>query len=370
MPDVVVIGAGIAGLSAAAELASDCSVRVLEMERTPAHHASGRSAALLIPSYGPPDIRRLTRASLEWFHTAGHGQSEVEVISHRYIMYASDEASLGHLHGLIDVMGDAGGHLELIDAAETRRLCPALRSDWVMAGAVDDGAHDMDVAAIIDVYRRALHRRGGRLDTDHKVTALNRTEDGWDVVTTGGDVSCDVVVNAAGAWVDAVAATAGIRPLGFEPKRRTIAISKPEAGADPGEAFVADAGEEFYFGREAGGLLLSPADATPSEACDAKPEQIDIAYAIDRINTATDLGLRTVTASWAGLRTFSPDGEIVIGPDPTDPTFIWCGGQGGYGIHTCPAAARATAAIALGNELPDDLTATGLTTRALSPARF
>ncbi len=370
MPDIVVIGAGIAGLSAAAELAEHCSVRVLEMEQAPTHHATGRSAALFIPTYGPPPIRRLTAASRSWFESRGAGRSDVALMKHRNVMYASDEDNVGHLADLVSNMGDAGGHLERIDAAAARELCPALRPDWVVAGGVDSDAHDLDVAAIVDVYRRLLSERGGQIDTDRRVTALDRTASGWVLATTSEAVECDLVVNAAGAWVDEVAVSAGLMPLGFEPKRRTIAVSKPVAGVDPGAAFVAHANEEFYFGAEPGGVLFSPADETPSNPCDAKPEEIDIAYAIERINEATNLGLRSVQSSWAGLRTFGADGSIVIGPDPAEPTFIWCGGQGGYGIHTAPAAAQATAALTLGADLPPDLTAAGLTPESLSPARL
>lgn len=370
MPDVVVVGAGIAGLSAAAELAAECTVRVLETESAPTHHATGRSAALFIPTYGPPTVRRLTAASRGWFESNGNGRSDVGLMSHRYVMFATDQANLGRLEDRVSSMGDAGGHLERIDAAEARAICPALRPEWVVAGGVDSDAHDLDVAAIVGLYRRLLSERGGHVHTDQRVTALSRTASGWALETTAGDVTCDLVVNAAGAWVDEVAESAGVAALGFEPRRRTIAVSRQAQGCDPGKAFVAHANEEFYFGAEPGGVLFSPADETPSEPCDAKPEEVDIAYAIERINEATSLGLRSVQASWAGLRTFGADGSVVIGPDPAEPTFVWCAGQGGYGIHTAPAAAQATAAVALGTSLPKHLTEAGLTIAALGPNRF
>jgi D-arginine dehydrogenase len=368
--DIVVIGAGIAGLSAAAELAPSCSVAVVEMESMPAHHATGRSAALYIPSYGPPAIRRLTSASREWFDTGGHGRSETTLISPRAVMYASGEEHLDHLDALVTSMGDAGGTLHPLSAAETLAMCPALRDDWVVAGGIDQDASDLDVAAIVDVFRRQLRSAGGSINVSHRVTALGRTKTGWLVTTTGGDISCGVVVNAAGAWVDEVGAMARLGPLGFVPKRRTIGISRPTSAVDIGDAFVAHAAEHFYFGREAGGVLFSPADETPSGPCDAKPEELDLALAIEGINSATTMSLRSVSASWAGLRTFSADGSIVVGPDPGDSTFIWCGGQGGYGIHTCPAASRATAALALGHPLPADLVDHGLTVEALGADRF
>ena len=372
MPSVVVIGAGVAGLSTAAALAERTDVTVVEMETTPAHHASGRSAALYIPTYGPPTIRRLTRASLDWLASRGHGLADVDLITPRLVMFAADRDHLDHLQATAAGMGDAGGTLHMLSATETRSICPALRPEWVEAGGVDRDAYDMDVAAIVAAFRRRLADLGGRVELDRRVTGLAQTASGWTVATTDGAVTCDVVVNAAGAWVDEVARMAGLDALGFVPKRRTIGIGRisADAAAYVGPAFVAHAAEQWYFGAEPGGVLFSPADETPSEPCDARPEEIDLARAIDGIDAATSLGMRSVSSSWAGLRTFSPDGSIVIGPEPTADSFVWCGGQGGYGIHTCEAAARATAAAVLGDDLPDDLRAVGLTFADLAPNRL
>lgn len=364
------VGAGIAGLSAAAELAPWCSVTVVEAEATPAHHATGRSAALYIPTYGPPTIRRLTAASREFFETRGHGDADTALIRPRLVMYAACEQDLDDLDELVRSMGDAGGTLHPLSASETVDLCPVLRPEWVAAGGVDRDAFDMDVAAIVQVFRARLRRAGGSIATDHRVTGMRRAGDGWRIETTAGVVHGGVVVNAAGAWVDEVAALAGIEPLGFVPKRRTIGISPLAPGVEVGSTFVADAGWRFYFGREPGGVLFSPADETPSPPCDARPEELDLARAIDAITAATTLRLRSVSSSWAGLRTFGPDGSIVLGPDPAEPTFVWCAGQGGYGIHTAPAAGRATAALTLGRGLPTDLTSEGLASGPLGPTRL
>ena len=372
MPSVAVIGAGIAGLSAAAQLAPHTDVVVLEMEATPAHHASGRSAAAYIPTYGPPAVRRLTSASLSWLASRGDGVADVDLISPRPVMFAADAAHLSHLHDTARSMGDAGGTLHLVDAEEARILCPGLRADWLVAGGVDRDAHDIDVAAVVDTFRRELARHGGTVDLSRRAVTLERSSRGWRIETTAGPLECDIVVNAAGAWVDELARAAGLTPLGFVPKRRTIGIGRIDAGraASVGPALVAHAAEHWYFGAEAGGVLFSPADETPSPACDARPEEIDLARALDGIDRATTLGLRSVSSSWAGLRTFSPDGSIVIGPDPEDDAFIWCAGQGGYGIQTSVAAGAATAAAALGTELPADLAAAGVSFADLTPARL
>jgi D-arginine dehydrogenase len=369
--DVVVIGAGVAGLSAAAALSRDASVVVVEMEAAPAHHATGRSAALFLPTYGPATVRRLAAASTEFFRSGGHGRSQSPLVTSRQVMYVADEAHRERLVEMAHALGEAGGRFELIDASACRERCPALRHDWVVAGAADPDALDIDVAATVATFRGELSRHGGRLRVDHCVIGLDRTRAGWTVHTTGGSYSSSTVVNAAGARVDRVATLAGLAPLGFVPKRRTMAVSPLPDGADAGDHFVAHVTMKFYFSAEGSdSIMFSPADETPSEPTDARPEEIDVAIAIDRINEATTLGLRTVRQQWAGLRTFSPDGDLVIGPDRADRSFVWCAGQGGYGIETSPAAGLATAALAAGRVLPDELAAVGLTSAALASDRF
>lgn len=369
--DVVVIGAGIAGLSAAAALSGDASVVVVEMEDTPAHHATGRSAALFLPTYGPATVRRLAAASTEFFRSAGHGRSASPLVAPRSVMYVADEPHRERLVEMTRELGRAGGRFDLIDASACRQRCPALRHDWVVAGAVDPDALDIDVAATVATFRAELIRHGGRLRLGHRVIGLDRSGAGWTVHTTKGSCSTGTIVNAAGAWVDHVATLAGKAPLGFAPKRRTMAVSPFAADADPGDHFVAHATMNFYFSAERSDTVMySPADETLSEPTDARAEELDVAIAIDRINAATTLGLRSVRQSWAGLRTFSPDGELVIGPGTDDPSFVWCAGQGGYGIETSPAAGLATAALASGRALPDGLRAVGLTPAALTSDRL
>lgn len=368
--DVVVVGAGIAGMSCAAALAARVSVAVVEMEATPGHHATGRSAALYLPTYGPASVRRLTAASADFFRSANDGRSPTPLVSPRAVMYVADEAHHPHLRDLAVSLGRAGGSLELVGPDECRRRCPALRPDWIVAGGVDHDAMDVDVAATMATFRSTLVDRGGQLRTGHRVTAIERSGTGWNVTTSAGSFTCGIVVDAAGAWVDRVAELAGVAPLGFEPRRRTMGLGPIAADADAGDHFVAHATMDFYFQAEHGELMFSPADETPSEPADAQPEEIDVARAIERINTATSLGVRSVRRAWAGLRTFSPDGGLVLGPDPREPGFVWCAGQGGYGIHTSAAAAAATARLALHEALPDELLARGLTEEQLSPARL
>jgi D-arginine dehydrogenase len=365
--DVVVIGAGIAGLSAAAEIAHSASVLVVEMESTPSHHSTGRSAAIYLPTYGPPNVRRLTAASAHFFRTANDGRSPTPLVSPRGVLYVAHAAGEPSLQALAAGMGEAGGQLELVGADEARRRCPALRPDWVAAGGVDHEALDIDVAATVAAYRSDLAAHGGNIRTDHRVTGLDRQRHGWTVTTTAGTISAGVIVNAAGAWVDEIAELAGLDRIGFVPKRRTMGIGPTHSVGEVGPHFVAHVDMDFYFGGEHGDVMFSPADETPSVPTDSRPDEIDLALAIERINEATTLGLRSVRRSWAGLRTFSPDGDLVIGPDPTDDAFIWCGGQGGYGIHTSAGAAMATAALTLGNPLPQKLLDVGIDTTDLVP---
>ncbi|MGB3441661.1 MAG: FAD-dependent oxidoreductase [Actinophytocola sp.] len=324
MVDVLVIGGGIAGVSIACELAADAHVVLVEAEPELARHTTGRSAAIYAPSYGGPVVREFTRASEPLF---GDG-----VLTARPALWiAVDDEGVDHLREL---------HADPITAQQAVEMCRVLRPP--LAAAVDRTARDIDVMALHARYVRDLKGRGGEIRTSTRINGLRRDGGGW----VAGDVRADVVVNAAGAWVDRVAAMAGVPPIGLEPKRRTIAMVRAEV--DPAWPLVADAADRFYFRPESGGLLVSPADETPSEPCDARPDDLDVALAIERINAATTLGLRSVHTAWAGLRSFVADREPVVGAWPDHPGFVFFAGQGGYGIQMAPALARMGADIVLG----------------------
>jgi D-arginine dehydrogenase len=242
--------------------------------------------------------------------------------------------------------------VRLVEADEVRRWCPVLRPAFAGAGLLEPDAMEIDVAALHQWYVQGLRARGASIVTGAAVTALRRT-DRWSVSTPAALVEADVVVDAAGAWGDAVATLAGVRPLGLRPLRRTAFIATLAPGVDARDwPLVADVDEGFYFKPEGPHLLCSLADETPSPPCDAKPDEADVALALDHINAATTLDLRHVRAAWAGLRTFSPDRVPVVGRDPDVPTFVWLVGQGGFGIQTAPALARACADAALRNVEP------------------
>ncbi len=331
--DVVVIGGGIAGVSVAAELSVNRTVTLLEGEATLAYHTTGRSAALFFGSYGHPDTLPLTRRSLEWFENP---PTDHPVLSPRGALTVAFSGDLPELEGGIP-----------ISATEAVERVPVLDGDQLIGAVWEPDAADMDVAAIHQAYVRRLRSNGGEIVTGHRVTHLAR-DSTWTITTSDGTWEADVVVDAAGAWGDEIAMMAGLRPVGLVPKRRTaFMVTAPQDSER--WPLVTDAGHHFYFKPDGTQLLCSPADETPSEPCDARPEDVDIAIAIDRINEATTLGIRSIRSSWAGLRTFAPDGSMVIGPDPDEASFFWLVGQGGTGIQTAPAAAQLAAGLVAGD---------------------
>jgi D-arginine dehydrogenase len=238
-----------------------------------------------------------------------------------------------------------------LDPAQAAALCPPLRPGWCAAALLEPGALEIDVAGLHQHYLGGVRRRGSRVLVNAAVRSGRHDHGRWLLDTTAGPVAATAVVNAAGAWADRVAAGLGVPPVGLRPLRRTAAVCRA-GGVDPAWPLISDVGETFYFRPEGAGVLLSPADETPSEPCDARPEDADVALAIERVNAATTLGLRSVVTAWAGLRTFAPDRDPVVGPDPAAPGLWWLAGQGGYGIQTAPALARLVAAAVTGEPVP------------------
>lgn len=386
--EVVVVGGGMAGASVAFELAAGgAEVVLLEAEEQLAQHTTGRSAAAYLPAYGNEVVRGLTRASRADFDRLADRLDLPPLLSPRPLLWvADDEARAGLDAQLAEVPS-----LREVSAEEALALCPVLRPEAVAAAAVEDEAMDIDVMGLHGGYVRGLRAHGGRVCRSARVHALEPQGEWWRVSAgppggAGGrggsgsgagapvEVRARALVDAAGAWADQVAAAAGVAPVGLAPLRRTIFTSPVPAGPVEGGIgswpLVVDAAERWYFKPEGQQLLVSLADETPQEPGDARPEEADVALALDRVNAATTLGLRSVQAAWAGLRTFAPDRTPVAGPEPGRPGFCWLAGQGGYGIQLAPALARTTAAL-LGHEpLPADVAAEGVTAGDLSPARF
>ncbi len=365
--DVAIIGAGMAGASLAGELSADVEVVLLEAESQPGYHSTGRSAALSILNYGAPATRPLSRRSRSFLSTPPDDFCEAPLLAPRGVLSISSEEQLPALEKLFA----EDPTLRRLSAAEAAARVPILERRALAAAAYDDDPMDIDVGALHQGYLRMLKRRGGRLRCSAPVTALTREGGAWRLETAASALAAPIVVNAAGAWADEVVAQAGLRPLGLVPRRRTAIIVAVPGGHDPGRwPAVVDAEETYYFKPEAGKLMVSPADATPTAPADAQPEELDVAITVDRFERATGSRVARVEHRWAGLRTFAPDETPVTGFDPRTEGFFWLAGQGGTGIQTAPAAAQLAAALILGRPLPGALAAEGVQPAAFAPERL
>lgn len=365
--DILIIGVGIAGASAAAELAQTHRVAILEREEFAGYHSTGRSAALFSEIYGNSVVRALSRASRDFFYSPPPGFATHPLVRPRGSLYVAREEQLPHLEAFAQ-NGDLAGSIRRMTRAEALRACPILRPDYVSAALFEDDAADVDVNELHQGYLRRFRSAGGKLIVNADVRTLSHQAGKWIAQTSAGSFSAPIIVNAAGAWADAVASKAGAAPLNIRPCRRTALLAELPTGLSAdGWPMVIDIDETFYLKPDAGLLLISPADETPVAACDVQPEEFDIAVAIDRVEKATTLTFPHIRKRWAGLRSFAPDRSPVIGFDAGRPGFFWLAGQGGYGIQTAPAAARLAAAL-LRN---DDLSEFGdISIAQLSPKRF
>ncbi|HXE49919.1 MAG TPA: FAD-dependent oxidoreductase [Ramlibacter sp.] len=369
--DFLIVGGGIAGASAAHWLAPHGKVIVLERESQPGYHSTGRSAALFMESYGTPQVRALTCASRAFLDHPPAGFSEYPLLSPRGAMIVAAPGQEHLLQQHWDVLRTMSPAAQLLNGAQTCAQVSVLRPSKVAGGVLEPDAADMDVHAIHQGYLRTLRRAGGTVACDAGVAALQRRADVWQVQAGGQWYEAPVVLNAAGAWADEVAKLAGLPGVGLQPRRRSAFIFAPPQGLDVARwPLVLGASEDWYFKPDAGMLLGSPANADPVEPQDVQPEELDIAVAIHRIEEMTTLTIHRPTRTWAGLRSFVADGDLVAGFDPRAPGFFWVAAQGGYGIQTSPAMGEACAALARGLPLPERIARFGLTPAMLSPARL
>jgi D-arginine dehydrogenase len=367
--DVVILGAGMAGASLAAELAPHRQVVLVEREDQPGRHATGRSAAMFFESYGNATVRALTRASRAFLEHPPAGFAATALLSPRSALFVCDAPRLDTLRSWLH-KPDAPPTLRELTVAEALAMCPILRPEWLAGAALDASGSDMDVAAIHQGYLRVARQSGARIALDAFETAIERGPRGWRIRTRAGEFEAPVLVNATGAWADAVARQAGVAPVGLQPMRRTAVTLPAPAGVDIRSwPLVIDIDEQFYFKPDAGQLLLSPANEDPMDPCDAAPDEMDVAIAVDRFETATTLPVRKLNHRWAGLRSFVADRSPVAGFDAAADGFFWLAGQGGYGIQMAPALARAAAALLMGQALPEDVASQGVRPEDLSPSR-
>lgn len=370
--DAIVIGGGIAGVSVGYELAANRDVALLETESALAFHTTGRSAATYLESYGGRVIRLLTTSSRDFLENPPDG-FDPPLMSPRPLLWLGPEGRTEVLRALEAEVQEFVPSVHCVSADEAYALCPILRPGYLEIGMVEPDAMDMDVHALHQGYVRGLRQRGGAIHTSTAVAALERADGVWRITDQKGEVhAAPVIVNAAGAWVDAVGRLAGARPIGIQPMRRTIfMIGSPEELGDTRDLpLIGDIDATFYLKPESGQFLCSPADETPSDPVDARPEEVDIARALDAIREATILDGRHVRSSWAGLRNFVADRIPVAGYDDQVEGFFWLAGQGGYGIQTAPALARVAAAVISAAPLPADVAAKGLQASDLDRARL
>lgn len=371
--DFAIVGAGIAGVSAAYHLAPSAKVILLEREHVAAYHTTGRSAALHSETYGSAEIRAITVASGRFYRNPPQGFADHPLLTARGAVIA------GRAEQEADMKKAAADYARLVqsvrwlDPDEVLKLQPLFKPEAVQGGAIfEPEADDMDVAAIHGGFLRGARASGALLRLNAEVTSLVRQAGRWQIGLADGEtIAAGAVVNASGAWADMLGGLAGARPVGLVPKRRTAFTFDSPAGLDLARLPMAiDFDETFYFKPEVGQFLASPADETPSPPCDAQPEEIDIAIAVERIEAATTLRIHRIKNKWAGLRSFVADKNLVVGYDAAVADFFWLAGQGGYGIQTGAAAGRLAASLAQGKGLPGDIASLGVTEQALSPARF
>ena len=371
---IAIVGGGMAGASAACliaeEAGSGADIVVLERESQPGYHTTGRSAAMYTEVYGNDVIRALVRAGRSFMESPAERYADHPLLTPRGALMVANSGEAERLDAFMEEM-QRPDVLSRVDAARCKEICPTLRQDQLSGGVHEPLAMDIDVHGMLQGFVRVFRGLGGRVVGDAEVTAIERGGDGFRIETTAGAFRAEIVINAAGAWGDDLAAMAGAAPVGLVPKRRTAITFDPAAGTDVSSwPLTFELGGGWYFKPDAGRILASPADETPSAPCDAQPDEIDIAICVDRIQNATDLQVRRLASSWAGLRCFVDDHSPVNGFDDAVEGFYWLVGQGGYGIKTSPAMGRIAAAQIAGKPVPADILDQGLSIDSLSVNRF
>lgn len=371
--DYVIVGAGIAGVSLAYRLPEEAHVLVLERESHAAYHSTGRSAAMFVETYGTETIRALTVAGNDFFSHPPAGFSDQPILLPRGVLYVGTAEQQGLLDSQYQDWHEQGLDVSRLSAEEALAMVPCL-DPAQLAGALYDGqGQDMDVHALHQGFLKGAQAKGVKLRLDTEVLSAKWDGECWEVQLNSEPTTLRtrVLVNAAGAWADTLAERCGVQALGIQPKRRSAFLFSPPEGVDHREwPAVIDIGEEFYFKPDAGMLLGSPANADDVDAHDVVAEELDVATGIYRIEERTQLRIRRPSHTWAGLRSFAPDGELVIGQDAQCSGFFWLAGQGGYGIQTAAGASLLAASLLQKQDLPESLKALKIDPAVVSPARF
>jgi D-arginine dehydrogenase len=373
--DAVIIGAGIAGTSMAYFMANHANVIVLEREPHAGLHSTGRSAALFSESYGGPQIRALTHASRAFFERPPRDFVDRALLAPRGALVIGSREQAAQVEATYEAVRIGTPQMQLLDEQQMRALVPVLEPEYAQLGLFEPGAADIDVNSLHQGFMRGLKQRGSRLECDAQILSIERSGAEWllEVMMRGQPqtLRAPLLIDAAGAWADEVAARAGVAPLGIEPRRRSAFLFQPPDGLVTAHwPFVTSVAENFYFKPDAGLLLGSPANADPVLPHDVQAEEIDIAIAVDHIERVTTLRIERPLRPWAGLRCFVADGGVVGGFDPAARGFFWVAALGGYGIQTCAAMGEACANLALGRALPAHLSDAGLSAAMLGAERL
>ncbi|MCX7222786.1 MAG: FAD-binding oxidoreductase [Burkholderiales bacterium] len=370
--DFVIIGAGIAGASVAYWLAPHGKVVILERESHPGFHSTGRSAALYMASYGNAQVRALTLASKKFFDAPPQGFCAHPLLSPRGALMVAERGQEAALEQHWAVLAQMNTGARRLTGAQACQLSPALRPERIVDALIEPDAADMDVNAIHQGFLRGAVARGGEVRVHSEVVGLDRHDNQWTVTTQKNETwQAPVVIDAAGAWADELAKMAGASRISLQPCRRSALLFKPEGFGDFAKwPMTYGASENWYFKPDAGQVLVSPANADPVSPQDVQPEELDIAIAIDRIESVTTFMIRRPSHTWAGLRSFVQDHGLVGGFDEIKPGFFWIAAQGGYGIQTSPAMGEACAALVRGLPIPPAIADWGLTKEMLSASRL
>jgi len=369
--DILIVGAGISGAAAGYHLAGKRRVVLLEGEAQPGYHSTGRSAALYEPSLGNAIVRALDIASGHFLKSPPAGFSEAPILTPRGELTICDADRRPILEDLLALDGIGGNEIREISVGQALALIPLIRPEALRWAAYEPGVMDIDVHGLHQGFLKGFAARGGRLLCDAPMTKAERRRGLWQVRAGSDQFSAPLLIDAAGAWADRVAALAGVAPLGLQPKRRTAAILPAPEGVDvrPWPVMGA-AGENAYLNSHAGKILASPGDATPVEPQDVQPEELDVAVLVDWVERKTSMTVRRIERRWAGLRTFAPDNCPVMGEDPSMAGFWWLAGQGGYGIMMAESLGRSLASLLNEGELPADVRALGVSIAAIGPGRL
>ena len=366
--DVVIVGAGMAGASLAAEVAPYASVLLLEMEAHPGYHATGRSVAFWSESYGGPGVQPLTTASGPLLRSPDPDFSDRTFLNSRGAIHVGRAEDGETLAAFTREYLPLGIELKSLDRPELECRIAGLRPEW-RHGIAEPSTADIDVAALHAACLRAAKRAGAELESGRKLVSAQRVHGGWHLETSGGAVAATILVNASGAWADLVARSCGVGPVGIRPLLRTVVQLRTSPAPPKDLPLIIDISGRFYFKVEGSGRLwLSPHDEAPAEAGDVAPEEIAVAEAIARFEQVVDWKIEAVERKWAGLRSFAPDRLPVYGFDPLASGFFWFAGQGGFGIQTSPAAAKLAASLLLQTR-PDPRVA-GIDPAPYDPGRF